>query len=98
MDKGLEEKGTIAILGSSTDAAYYSLATLKMIFEQIPGKDLKSVKFEDFADAKWRGFIEGFYGFPWSHEDRISLMRFGGNFKMNSYIFAPKHDKYHNSS
>lgn len=98
MDKGLEEKGTIAILGSSTDAAYYSLATLKMIFDQIPGKDLKSVKIEDFADAKWRGFIEGFYGFPWSHEDRISLMRFGGNFKMNSYIFAPKDDKYHNSS
>jgi hyaluronoglucosaminidase len=27
MDKVLEEKGTIAILGSSTDAAYYSLAT-----------------------------------------------------------------------
>lgn len=63
MDKGLEEKGTIAILGSSRDAAYYSLATLKMIFDQIPGKDLKSVKIEDFADAKWRGLLKVFMVF-----------------------------------
>ncbi|WP_342434124.1 beta-N-acetylglucosaminidase domain-containing protein [Neobacillus sp. FSL H8-0543] len=98
IDKELEEKGTIAILGSTTDAAYYALATLKMILNQIPGKSIKSVKYEDFADSKWRGFIEGFYGFPWSHEDRISLMKFGGEFKMNSYIFAPKDDLYHNSA
>jgi len=98
IDKELEESGTIAILGDSSDSAYYALATLKLIFDQIPGRDIQSVKYEDFADAKWRGFIEGFYGFPWSHEDRISLMRFGGEFKMNSYIFAPKDDKYHNSS
>ncbi|WP_171686528.1 beta-N-acetylglucosaminidase domain-containing protein [Paenibacillus planticolens] len=98
IDKQLETKGSIAILGANTDAVYYGLATLKLIFDQIPGKDLKSVKYEDYSDAKWRGFIEGFYGFPWSHEDRKSLMRFGGQFKMNSYIFAPKNDQYHNSA
>ncbi|CQR47248.1 Hyaluronoglucosaminidase precursor [Paraliobacillus sp. PM-2] len=95
-DKNLEENGTIAILGDTTDASYYGLATLQMIFNQMPGKEIESVMFEDYADSKWRGFIEGFYGFPWSHEDRISLMRYGGQFKMNSYIFAPKDDPYHN--
>ncbi|MFX3635380.1 MAG: beta-N-acetylglucosaminidase domain-containing protein [Candidatus Pristimantibacillus sp.] len=98
IDKELEAKGAIAVLGASTDAAYYALATLKMIFDQMAGNEILSVKFEDYADAKWRGFIEGFYGFPWSHEDRISLMRFGGQIKMNSYIFAPKDDQYHNSA
>lgn len=98
IDKASGAGGVIAILGASTDAAYYALATLKMIFDQVPGKELQSVKYEDYADSKWRGFIEGFYGFPWSHEDRISLMRFGGQIKMNSYIFAPKDDKYHNSA
>ncbi|GHI00059.1 beta-N-acetylglucosaminidase domain-containing protein [Neobacillus kokaensis] len=96
IDEKLEGKGTIAILGKDTDAAYYALATLQMIFEQIPEKKIQSVKYEDYSDAKWRGFIEGFYGIPWSHEDRISLMRFGGKLKMNSYIFGPKDDKYHN--
>ncbi len=98
IDKKLEEKGTIAILGADTDAAYYALATLQMIFEQIPKKHIQSVMYEDYADAKWRGFIEGFYGFPWSHEARMSLMHFGGKFKMNSYIFGPKDDQYHNSA
>ncbi|WP_068776036.1 beta-N-acetylglucosaminidase domain-containing protein [Paenibacillus sp. FJAT-26967] len=97
IDKNIEINGTIAVLGGST-AAYYALATLKMIFDQIPGKDLLTVKYEDYADAKWRGFIEGFYGIPWSHEDRMNLMRFGGQLKMNSYIFAPKDDPYHNSA
>jgi hyaluronoglucosaminidase len=98
IDKKPSQAGSISILGASTDAAYYALATLKMIFDQMPGKSIQTVKYEDYSDAKWRGFIEGFYGFPWSHEDRISLMRFGGTVKMNSYIFAPKDDKYHNSA
>lgn len=98
IDNRLSQRGTIAILADSTDSAYYALATLNMILEQIPGKSIQTVKYEDYADTAWRGFIEGFYGFPWSHEDRISLMRFGGRFKMNSYIFAPKDDKYHNSA
>ena len=96
IDNKQEERGVIAILGADTDAAYYALASLKMIFDQIPGKELQTVKYEDYADTKWRGFIEGFYGFPWSDEDRKSLMRFGGKLKMNSYIFAPKDDPYHN--
>ncbi|MFX3635384.1 MAG: beta-N-acetylglucosaminidase domain-containing protein [Candidatus Pristimantibacillus sp.] len=98
IDKKSSGAGNIAILGADTDAAYYGLATLKMIMDQSAENNIQSVKFEDYADAKWRGFIEGFYGFPWSHEDRMSLMRFGGTMKMNSYIFAPKDDRYHNSA
>lgn len=97
MDQALEDKGTIAILGDDPDAAYYGLMSLKMIFDQTSSKDIHSMMYEDYADTNLRGFIEGFYGFPWSHESRISLMEFGGDLKMNSYIFGPKDDKYHNS-
>ena len=45
-------------------------------------------------DVNIRGFIEGYYGLPWSNEDRMSLMRFGGDYKMTSYIFAPKDDDF----
>ncbi|MEK5396069.1 beta-N-acetylglucosaminidase domain-containing protein [Paenibacillus sp. FSL K6-2859] len=92
-----QNKGVIAILGKNTDAAYYGLATLKMIFNQIPDLKVRNLTIEDFSDTRSRGFIEGFYGTPWSHEDRMSLMRFGGELKMNTYIFAPKDDKYHNA-
>ncbi|WP_233879464.1 beta-N-acetylglucosaminidase domain-containing protein [Virgibacillus halodenitrificans] len=97
MDTDLEENGTIAILGKDTESAFYGLETLKMITDQISGKKIHAMQYEDYADSKWRGFIEGFYGFPWSHESRISLMEFGGKIKMNAYIYGPKDEKYHNS-
>ena len=87
----------IAVLGKDTDAAFYGLSTLKMIMEQTEGKSVRKLLIEDYASGQYRGFIEGYYGIPWSVEDRISLMRFGGDFKMNIYIFAPKDDPYHNT-
>jgi hyaluronoglucosaminidase len=86
---------TIAILGKDADAAFYGAASLKHILSQTEGARVRELLIEDWSDAQWRGFIEGFYGTPWSHEDRISLMEFGGEFKMNAYIFAPKDDDYH---
>ena len=42
-----------------------------------------------------RGIVEGFYGTPWTFEDRADLIKFCGEKKMNSYIYAPKDDPYH---
>ncbi len=88
----------IAVLGKDTDAAFYGLSTLKLIINQAEGATVRELQIEDYADGQYRGFIEGYYGIPWSVEDRISLMEFGGDFKMNIYIFAPKDDEYHNSN
>ena len=43
-----------------------------------------------------RGVIEGFYGIPWSFEDRLSMINFLADIGMNQYIYAPKDDPYHN--
>lgn len=42
-----------------------------------------------------RGIVEGFYGTPWTQEDRISTLQFMGSHNMNLYIYAPKNDPYH---
>lgn len=49
------------------------------------------------APAKFRqvGVIEGFYGTPWSHEDRIDMLEFMGGMGMTTYYYAPKDDPYH---
>lgn len=44
-----------------------------------------------------RGVIEGFYGNPWSFNDRKSQFDFYGANKMNVYIYGPKDDPYHHS-
>lgn len=87
--------GEIVILGNDTDAVFYGLTTLMHIFNQMESSTVQNLEIEDYADTAIRGFIEGYYGIPWTNEDRISLMEFGGNFKMTSYIFAPKDDPYH---
>ena len=77
----------IVILGKNTDAAYYGVTTLKRIFEQLDGRSVRELTMKDYAEIEFRGFIEGYYGNPWSHEDRIDLMKFGGEIKMNQYVF-----------
>lgn len=89
--------GVIAILGRDTDAAFHGVTTLKHIFNQIKDNQIKELVMNDFADVKSRGFIEGYYGNPWSNEDRADLMTYGGDYKLNEYVYAPKDDPKHNS-
>jgi hyaluronoglucosaminidase len=44
---------------------------------------------------KMRGVIEGFYGPPWSHDERLDLIRFCGRHELNTWVHAPKDDAYH---
>ena len=48
-----------------------------------------------FAPIELRGIVEGFYGTPWTFEDRADLIRFSYHNNLNSYIYAPKDDPYH---
>lgn len=90
------KKNVIAVLGKDVDSAFYGVTTLKHIFKQMQNRTIEELTVKDYADVKGRGFIEGYYGEPWSNEDRAELMTFGGDFKMNSYIYAPKDDPKHN--
>ncbi|HEV2234777.1 MAG TPA: beta-N-acetylglucosaminidase domain-containing protein [Terriglobia bacterium] len=49
----------------------------------------------DFPSFPERGIVEGFYGKPWSHQDRVAMLRFEGQHAMNVYYYAPKDDPYH---
>ena len=88
----------LIVLGNSTDAAYYGLTTLYQILQQSDGATLRAFTVCDYADVKTRGFIEGYYGDPWSTEDRVNLMTWGGYYKLNAYVYAPKDDPKHNSN
>lgn len=91
----LVNDGTIIVLGKDTDATFYGLTTLYHVFNQLESHTIRNFEIEDYADVKSRGFIEGYYGNPWSVEDRAELMKFGGYYKMNTYFYAPKDDSKH---
>ena len=89
--------GEIVVLGKDTDSCFYGLTTLYQIFGQLGGKTIRNLTINDYADVASRGFIEGYYGNPWSVEDRAALMTWAGYYKLNSYFYAPKDDPKHNS-
>ncbi|ADE19509.1 beta-N-acetylglucosaminidase domain-containing protein [Mycoplasma crocodyli] len=91
------KEGKITVIGKNSDGLFYGLVSLKDILEQINGLSIRNLVIQDYADTAIRGFIEGYYGLPWTNEDRMSLMKFGGKIKMTSYVFAPKDDPYHSS-
>jgi len=41
-----------------------------------------------------RGIIEGFYGRPWTHEQRLDMVRFLGEHRMNTFVYSPKDDVF----
>ena len=90
------KNNSISIVGKDTDAVFYGLTTLKHMLKESPAPVLRNVTVEDYAEIKNRGFIEGYYGNPWSNADRAELMRYGGDLKLTQYFFAPKDDPYHN--
>lgn len=95
-DDSANAKGQVTITGADADGAYYGVLTLGQLLEQksADGTFAKATV-SDYPSIKLRGFVEGFYGYPWSFEDRMSLIQETSEYKMNTYIYAPKDDPYH---
>lgn len=94
------EKGAanrVIVLGKDADSAFYGLSTVYQILQQDPDSSLRPLVIDDSADVITRGFIEGYYGNPWSTRDRVALMEWGGYYKLNAYFYAPKDDPKHNA-
>ncbi len=92
----LAKENGIFLVGKDNDALFCAIATLQLALEQSPSQ-LRFCTIEDYADVKYRGVVEGYYGIPWSNENIISYMEWGSKYKMNTFIYAPKDDPYHNS-
>ena len=87
--------GDIVVLGNSEGSEYYAFATLEQIFEQAGGNSIRQITFEDYSHTQYRGIVEGFYGHPYSVENRLSLFEFCKRFKLNVFVYGPKSDPYH---
>lgn len=91
----LHPHGDIVVLGNDKGSEFYAFATLEQILEQTGGNSIRQITFEDYSHTQYRGIVEGFYGHPYSVENRISLFEFCKRFKMNVFVYGPKSDPYH---
>lgn len=83
---------TVVLAGADAAGTFYAAQTLR----QITGDGaVAGVGVVDQPAMRHRGSIEGFYGSPWTTEERLDQLAFYGRFKLNTYIYAPKDDPYH---
>jgi hyaluronoglucosaminidase len=84
--------GTVVLAGVDPAGTFYAAQTLR----QLAGDGaVAGVAVLDHPAMVHRGSIEGFYGSPWTTEERLDQLDFYGRFKLNTYVYAPKDDPYH---
>ncbi|AZU64316.1 beta-N-acetylhexosaminidase family protein [Neobacillus mesonae] len=89
-------KNQIVLAGKDQTGTYYAAKTFTQLIQEQQGRDwFPQVEIRDWPEMAIRGSIEGFYGPPWTHEDRLKQLEFYGENKLNTYIYAPKDDPYH---
>lgn len=84
--------GEIIIAGRDASGTFYGVQTLLQIMSQ---PQVMQCEISDYPSVGCRGVIEGFYGNPWSHTDRLRQLEFYGKNKMNIYVYGPKDDPWH---
>ncbi len=86
----------IVLAGFDGRGTFYAVQTLRQLlgYNGTPGA-LPLVEINDAPEIEFRGTVEGFYGTPWTHENRKAQFEFYGRHKMNTYIYGPKDDPYH---
>lgn len=71
------------------------IAFCRQIKKTLKGMYVPKIIINHEPTLKLSGVIEGFYGTPWTKENRIDCIRFIGKEYMNTYMYAPKDDVYH---
>jgi hyaluronoglucosaminidase len=83
---------TVALGGGGAAGTFYAAQTLRQLAAD---GAVAGVAVLDRPAMAHRGAIEGFYGSPWTTEERLDQLAFYGRFKLNTYVYAPKDDPFH---
>lgn len=90
----INEKREIEVETGSLRGFRYAIEALTLLVQK---KDQDIVcpiaEINHTPSFSMRGVIEGFYGVPWTNEDRVDLLHFLGKNQMNTYMYAPKDDE-----
>lgn len=83
---------TVAIAAAGEAGVFRALQTLS---RQLDAGEVLVGEIEDYPMFLHRGYIEGFYGKPWSQAERLDMLQLMARHQMNTYYYAPKDDPFH---
>ncbi|AEN09981.1 MULTISPECIES: beta-N-acetylglucosaminidase domain-containing protein [unclassified Streptomyces] len=82
---------TVALEGVGEDGLFHGIQTLRQL---VTDGSVARVVVRDWPGTAVRGTAEGFYGRPWSQEERLAQIAFMGRTKQNRYLYAAGDDPY----
>ncbi|MEU4496087.1 beta-N-acetylglucosaminidase domain-containing protein [Streptomyces sp. NPDC023998] len=87
----IQGRDTVALDGVGDDGLFHGVQTLRQL---ITRGSVAGVLVRDWPGTAVRGTTEGFYGQPWSHQQRLAQLDFMGRTKQNRYLYAPGDDPF----
>ncbi|MGW1663705.1 beta-N-acetylglucosaminidase domain-containing protein [Streptomyces microflavus] len=84
-------RATVALDGLGEDGLFHAVQTLRQL---VSGGAVAGVVVRDWPGTAVRGMAEGFYGQPWTQEERLAQLAFMGRTKQNRYLYAAGDDPY----
>lgn len=89
-------RGRVVLAATTAEGLRNAFATFRQLTVFARGViAAKQAVIVDWPSFELRGMIEGFYHQPWSHQQRLRLLRFAGEYKLNVFAYAPKDDPFH---
>ncbi|SED36427.1 beta-N-acetylglucosaminidase domain-containing protein [Streptomyces sp. TLI_105] len=85
-------RDTVVLDGVGEDGLFHAVQTLRQLLGT--GREIPGVVVRDWPGTAERGITEGFYGRPWTREQRLAQLDFLGRTKQNRYLYAPGDDPY----
>ncbi|MFE9824772.1 beta-N-acetylglucosaminidase domain-containing protein [Streptomyces sp. NPDC005791] len=82
---------TVALDGVGEDGLFHAVQTLRQL---VRDGTVAGAVVRDWPGTAVRGLAEGFYGQPWTPEERLAQLAFMGRTKQNRYLYAPGDDPY----
>ncbi|MER6016928.1 beta-N-acetylglucosaminidase domain-containing protein [Streptomyces anulatus] len=84
-------RATVALDGLGADGLFHAVQTLRQL---VVDGSVAGVTVRDWPGTAVRGMAEGFYGEPWTREERLAQISFMGRTKQNRYLYAAGDDPY----
>jgi hyaluronoglucosaminidase len=86
-------RDTIALAGTGEAGLFHAAQTLRQLLPA-GGAKVPGVVVRDWPATPVRGITEGFYGSPWTRDQRLAQLDFMGRTKQNRLLLAPGDDPY----
>jgi hyaluronoglucosaminidase len=91
MASGINGGGIVTLAGHDASGLFYAVQTFRQLVRR---PTLPALVIQDHPAMPIRGTIEGFYGAPWTMEDRAKHLDFLATAKANTYVYSPKDDPF----